>query len=179
MSWYNWESCSILVKFWFSKNGIFSMHTALKSYPLAKVFAVFKVATDRAQRRRSIAIWTDQKKCTQIWRYVLYCFTVCFLQGFYFWLINIFCNYSGIYLKIFLRIVLANKVYEGNWLLKHIFENRPPSRFTCCKLVKQTIELFITSCIIINWKVFLCKYLRCLTSMQNMFKLIQCFAIIT
>ena len=26
------------------------MHTALKSYPLAKVFAVFKVATDRAQR---------------------------------------------------------------------------------------------------------------------------------
>lgn len=128
MSWYNWESCSILVKFWFSKNGIFSMHTALKSYPLAKVFAVFKVATDRAQRRRSIAIWTDQKKCTQIWRYVLYCFTVCFLQGCYFWLINIFCNYSVIYLKIYLRIVLANKVYEGNWTLKHIFENRPPSQ---------------------------------------------------
>lgn len=136
MSWYNWESCSILVKFWFSKNGIFSMHTALKSYPLAKVFAVFKVATDRAQRRRSIAIWTDQEKCTQIWRYVLYCFTVCFLQGFYFWLINIFCNYSGIYLKIFLRIVLANKVYEGNWLLKHIFENRPPSQIYLLQISK-------------------------------------------
>lgn len=157
------------------------MHTALKGYPLSKVFAVFKVATDRAQRRRSIAIWTDQKKCTQIWRYVLYCFTVCFLQGCYFWLINIFCNYSGIYLKIFLRIVLANKVYEGNRERWSTFSKTDlRRRFTCCKLVKQTIELFITSCIIINWRVFLCtKYLKCLTSKQNMFKLIQCFVIIT
>ena len=38
------------------------MHTALKGYPLAKVFAVFKVATDRAQRRRSIAIYEPIRK---------------------------------------------------------------------------------------------------------------------